>query len=234
MEVAQDEVKVEAAPIPPMLGFERMDEMMDAFHEATKGTVAGRVERSLLYLGLFGATVALVAIAFDARVLTLVGFIVEVAGLSISVGLTLKREWRGIKHAKRTYSKELDLDFGKYSEYVQQLRTYSRRDRDRHFRYIKARREVMRYRMGLVTGGVERLGVLPLIAALYLQLKDWQFGNWDAFGEITLVQAMLAWFFLLLYAGSWHLIRLYSRIEAYEQLLTEAAARDAEAADNAA
>jgi hypothetical protein len=232
MEVLQD------APTPPHdspapeLTFERMDEMMDAYVADTKGSSSSTNERRALFAGVAGAGFALIATALSPEYLprwwAVGGVALELGGFAAYLGFFLRREWRGLRNSRRDYAKELDQDCGKYTEYVQQLRNCSRGQRDYLLRYIQARRKVMHQRMGLVTGGMERLGILPLLAVLYVQFKDWRFGDWAAFGEVTFVQSLLALALLTIYLASWQLIRLYIRTESYELLLVEAAAQDEE------
>lgn len=220
-----------------VLVFERMDEMIDAYAAATKGSVPDRVERYAFEIGVAGTVLALVTSALSPQYLSVWwgvgGVAVELAGFTVFLALFLRREWRSFRNSKRDYAIELDRDFCKYMGYVRQLRDYPRNQRDRLLRYIQARRKVMHSRMGLVTGGMERLGVIPLLAALYLQFKDWRLGDWAALGEVTFVQGLLAVSLLVIYVASWGLILLYNRTEAYELLLIEAAAQEDEAGRSA-
>lgn len=216
-----------------VLDFERMDEMVDAYAAAKKGSLPGRAERYAFAIGVVGTVFALVTSGLSPQYLSVWwgvgGVVVELAGFTLFLVLFLKREWRSFRNSKRDYAIELDRDFVKYVGYVRQLREYPRNQRDRLLRYIQARRKVMHSRMSLVTGGMERLGVMPLLAALYLQFKDWRLGDWAALGEVTFVQGFLAVALLVIYMASWALILLYSRTESYELLLLEAAAQEDEA-----
>lgn len=216
-----------------ILAFERMDEMIDAYAVATRGSSPGRTERIAFLIGVVGTIFALIASVLSPKYLSvwwgMGSVLAELAGFALFLALFLKREWRSFRNNKRDYAKELDRDFEKYMEYVRQLRTYPRGQRDDLLRYIQARRKVMHHRMGLVTGGMERLGVIPLLGALYLQFKDWKLGDWTALGKVTLVQGVLALALLAIYMASWQLVLLYSRTEAYELLLIEAAAQEDDA-----
>lgn len=233
MESEQLVVNASRSPETKVLDFEHMDRMIDAYAAATKGSVPGRVERYAFSIGVVATVFALFTSALSPQYLSVWwgvgGVVVELAGFTLFLMLFLKREWRSFRNSKRDYAIELDRDFGKYMGYVGQLRDYPRNQRDHLLRYIQARRKVMHSRMGLVTGGMERLGVIPLLAALYLQFKDWRLGDWAALGDVTFVQGFLAASLLVIYVASWGLILLYSRTEAYELLLIEAAAQEDEA-----
>lgn len=233
MKVDSSSVGSEGGRLRRPLDFELMDEMVDAYSVATRGSSPSRTERCAFVFGVVGTVFALVTSALSPQYLSVWwgvgGVVVELAGFSLFLVLFLKREWRSFRNSKRDYAIELDRDFGMYVGYVRQLREHPRNQRDRLLRYIQARRKVMHSRMGLVTGGVERLGAIPLLAALYLQFKDWRLGDWAALGEVTFVQGFLAVALLVIYVASWGLILLYSRTEAYELLLIEAAAQEDEA-----
>ncbi|HBK46300.1 MAG TPA: hypothetical protein DDZ67_07670 [Xanthomonadaceae bacterium] len=69
---------------------------------------------------------------------------------------------------------------------------------------------------------MEKLGVLPILIALYLQFRYWQWDGWRPLFNVTLAQGLLAALMLTAYFLSWFLIRLRLRVHAYELLLEEA------------
>ncbi len=215
------------------LGFEFMDEMIDEFVESQKGALPGPWERWSFIVGLLGAGLGLLLGVLLKGEVALwaasVGLAIEIAGLGLSLVLMVRREWSTFRRAKRTFARELDKDFSHYQQYVAKLRLYPMIERDKRLRYIRDRRRVMQHRLGLFSGGVERLGVLPVLVVLYLQFRDWQWGDWSMLADVNLVQGLLLWALLLAYAMGWHLVRLHARTEAYELLLAEAAQQDAEA-----
>ncbi len=206
-------------------GFVLMEQMLEKFHADREEGRAGPWERRLFAAGMLGAAVGmlggtLLPPTVGAWVAVL-GLGMELAGLGASLGLMIKREWRGFRHATRSYAEELERDFALYQRNVAQMRAFPLIERQARLRYIGDRRRVMQHRLGLMTGGMERLGVLPVIVALYFQFKDWKWGDWHMLAEINLVQGLIIWMLLLLYAAGWYLIRLHSRAEAYELLLAE-------------
>ncbi|HET6434260.1 MAG TPA: hypothetical protein VFG18_00895 [Xanthomonadaceae bacterium] len=207
-----------------------MDQMIDEFAKAQKGPLPGSLERWSFAIGLLGAGLGLLLGALLGNELGLwaarVGLMVECAGFGVSIGMLVAREWHTFRHAKRAFARELDGDFQKYRTYVMELCRYPAMERARLLRYIRGRRQVMRHRLGLFSGGIERLGVLPVLVVLYLQFRDWQWGDWDMLAEVNLMQGLLLWALLLTYAAGWYLITLHSRIGAYELLLAEAAEQD--------
>jgi hypothetical protein len=115
----------------------------------------------------------------------------------------------------------LDKDYVAFREYVAWLGEFPNAEIGRRLRYIRDRKEMMSYRLGLFTGGLERFGIFPLLVALYLQFKDWRFGDWSALGRVNMLGGLLLWALLLAYIGGWFLIRLRTRLDTYEALLAE-------------
>lgn len=217
---------------PPELSFALMDSLMDDFSARTRGRPAGRVERIAMTTGVAGAVAGILLgwmlpKPFDLYA-ALIGLVLECLGFAVGIFLSFKRDWRWIRHAHKDTAESLDSDFLKYEDYVQRLRQFPARDRARRHRYIRERSTRMMSRTRLFTGGMERLGAFPLLLALYIQLKDWRFGDWAALNDITMVQGFLIFALMLAYLMFLHLMRIHSRIEAIELLLNESAERDRE------
>lgn len=209
-----------------------MDEMIDEFTESQKGVLPGPWERWSFAIGFLGAGAGMLfGVLLEGHfgvVAAIVGLVVELSGFALSLMLMVKREWRTFRYAKRTYARELDSDFRKYQQYVNALRRYPAIERGKRLRYILDRRRTLQHRLGLFSGGLERLGILPVIVVLYLQFKDWEWGDWSMLAEVNLVQGLLLWALLLGYAVGWYLIRLNVRVELYELLLAESLQQDEE------
>ncbi|TQD40317.1 hypothetical protein FKV25_14585 [Lysobacter aestuarii] len=76
-------------------------------------------------------------------------------------------------------------------------------------------------RMGLVFGSVQRLGVFPLLVALYLQFRDWTWGDWTSAFDVNLVEGILVFAMFVLYGTGWLLIGLRTRMDTYASVLRE-------------
>jgi hypothetical protein len=215
-------------PLEPstQLSFQLMNQMLDEYAKNESGKAAGPVERWAFCIGLLGAALGMLFGTLLGNALGLqiarIGLVVELAGLSLSLVLTTVREWNNFRHARRTYAFQLDHDYGFYREYVAKLRKFPLHEREARLRYIQGRKQHMVQRLGLFTGGIEKLGVIPLLLGLYLQFKDWRWGDWEALAQVNLVQGLLMWALFLCYAAGWYLIGLRSRVDAYELLLAEA------------
>ncbi|MDQ1120499.1 MULTISPECIES: hypothetical protein [Pseudoxanthomonas] len=213
------------------LSFPSLAEAMARYTQGTDPNRAGRLERWSFAIGLFGAGIGMllgsllegrIGLAFAAT-----GLALEIGGILVAVVLQIKREWPNFRHPYAQHAAEMEHEFHYYQDIVQALRAFPREQRLQREAFIRNRRSNMHERLGLFTGGMERLGVLPLLLALYLQLKGWHWGDWTVLADITLIQGCLAFLLLLAYVMSWDLIRLRARVQSYEQLFAEANRQDA-------
>lgn len=142
--------------------------------------------------------------------------------LGIGMVCFVRREWRTFHRRHDKLSRELDRDYDKWRELVAAIRRFPRAELARRLRYLSGRKSSLVYKMGLFTGSLQRLGILPLLAILYVQFKDWRFGDWQVFGQVHMVGGLLLWMLFLAYLVSWCLVGLGTRWDAYEALLMEA------------
>lgn len=205
--------------------FEDLSNKVDAYVQSSSDPKPGKVERWSFAIGLFAAGFGILAgqlIDGVAGVLvSSVALIVELLGLLLALVLMIKREWKTFAHAHRSFAQELDCDFTIFHEYVDWLKGFPDAEIARMLRYARDRKQMMSYRLGLFTGGLERLGLIPVLVALYLQFKDWTIGDWSALTRVNAVGGLLLWMLLLAYVGGWFLIRLRTRLDVYEALLAE-------------
>ncbi|WAH65088.1 hypothetical protein [Xanthomonas hortorum] len=196
------------------------------YTQVTEQSRAGPVERWSLAIGLIGAGVGILAgVLLDGRTgvyLAAAGLAVELTGFLVYGVLSFKREWPSFRRPYADHADQIEREFHQYQSIVASLRRFPLEQRRRREAFIRDRRTNMHDRLGLFTGGMEKLGFMPVLLALYLQLKDWRFGDWAVLSKITLTQGVLAFILLFAFAMSWHLVRLRIRVQSYEQLLAEA------------
>lgn len=148
--------------------------------------------------------------------------VLVLVALGVGVVCFVGREWHTFHRRHDKASRELDRDYGQWQVLVNEMKSFPRAELVRRRRYLSARKSSLAYRTGLFTGSVQRLGVLPLLAILYLQFKDWRFGDWQALGQVHLLGGLLLWALFLAYFLSWWLVGLGTRWNVYEALLIEA------------
>lgn len=196
---------------------------------ATKGPSPSTFERWAFWVGIGSAGLGLVVAATWSRwlpaaaaVFAVKGLLAtEVAGLLVSLVLALRRELPQFTRSRQIHASEMDGDFGKWQELVEELRQFSPTHRAARLRFVQRLRANMDNRMGVVFGGTQRLGVFPVLIALYLQFRNWEWGDWAAAFDVNLVAGLLIWAMLLLYAAGWLLVGIRTRLDTYESLLQE-------------
>jgi len=212
------------------LSFPSLSAVMSRYLQATDQSRAGPVERWSFIIGLLGAGFGMLfGTVLDGKAAltcAATGLVVELVGFAIAAILQIKRELPGFRHPYAAHAEQMEQEFHQYQGIVAALREFPLEKRLQRETFMRDRRTNMHERLGLFTGGMEKLGIMPVLLALYLQLKDWRWGDWSVLGKITLVQSVLAFLLLFAYALSWHLIRLRVRVQTYEQLLSEANRQD--------
>ena len=62
----------------------------------------------------------------------------------------------------------------------------------------------------------------PVLVALYLQFRNWTWGDWATAFDVNPVAGLIIWMMVLLYAAGWMLIGLRTRLDTYVSLLEAA------------
>ncbi|WP_115552836.1 hypothetical protein [Xanthomonas arboricola] len=210
--------------------FPSLSAAMAHYAQVTEQSRAGPVERSSLAIGLIGAGVGILAgTLLDGKTgayLAVAGLATELTGFMVYGLLSFKREWPNFRRPYADHADQIEREFNQYQSIVEALRRFPLEQRRQREAFIRDRRTNMHDRLGLFTGSMDKLGFMPVLLALYLQLKDWRIGDWTVLSKITLMQGVLAFLLLFAFAMSWHLIRLRIRVQSYEQLLVEANRQD--------
>lgn len=198
------------------------------YAEKSHRSSPSKLERRALWIGIgmggLGLAISAVSgwipqrLALCMMVLCLVA---EVAGLALSMILMMRRELPQFARAREAHASDLDGEFAAWQLLVAELRRFPTNQREAHLRFVTTLRQNMGERMGLLFGGIQRLGVFPVLVALYLQFRDWHWGDWAGAFDVNLVGGLLIFAMLLLYAGGWYLVGLRARLDAYVSLLDE-------------
>jgi hypothetical protein len=209
----------------PKVTFDELSRQVEAYIENSNRTKPGRTERWSFVIALLAAGLGMLAgqLIGGPKGLAVIqaSLVVECLAFLVALWLAIRREWKEFAYAHRAFAENLDRDYATYHEYVVWLRQFSDEEIGRRLRYVRDRKQMMSYRLGVFTGGIERLGIFPVLVVLYLQFKDWTFGDWGALGNVHMVGGLLLWALLLGYVMGWFLIRLRTRLDVYESLLAE-------------
>lgn len=188
---------------------------------------AGRIETWSFRIGIAAAIIGILCGQIPDRWLPVQMVLqVVVACLAIEIGgfivggiLAARRGLRQFSQPRLSHAQEMDGDFAHWQAVVAELREFPRIERERRLRYVSMLRNNMIERMGMMYGGLQRLGPFPLLIALYLQFRGWKWGDWAGAFDVTLVGALLIFAMVLLYLLGWMLISLRTRLDTYVALL---------------
>lgn len=76
--------------------------------------------------------------------------------------------------------------------------------------------------MGLFYGGLQKLGPFPVLVALYLQFRNWEWGDWAGAYHFNLVGGLLIFVVVMMYLMGWVLVAMRTRLNTYVSLLEAA------------
>lgn len=187
----------------------------------------GRTERWSMRVGAIAAVIGVVSGLVLVRwisasillPITALCLVVEVGGFAINAALAAQRQYRQYLQPRLSHAKEMDSEFSHWESVLADLRCFPRRQREQRLRYITALRTGMVDRMGLLYGGVQRLGPFPLLIALYVQYRSWRENGWTGAFDVGLPGGILIFFMVSLYVMAWLLISQRTRLDTYINLL---------------
>lgn len=162
--------------------------------------------------------------------LVLLGVLLEVGATLVIAMRSAWRERTSFRTAKADFAAELQRDYSDYGQLLQWVLQHPREDLENRLRFLRMRLSAMETRLALMSGSIERLGILPVLAALYLQVRDWNISMTQiSWTEVSWPSTLLAFFILAIYAASLLAVRLKLRLGLYEKILQDALALPQEA-----
>ncbi|MBM7131860.1 hypothetical protein [Dyella mobilis] len=213
--------------VPKLFSFAWLEARLEELAKGADEPVTTRLERYAMAAAvIIGGAAILVALLLRNQVgvsILRVGIIADWICVALIYASSGYRAWRYLKRQHREFAIDLDNLYPQYRSLIDKFREFPATELGNQLRYVRDRKATFLYRYGLIIGSTEKLGVLPLLAVLYLQLKDWSFNGWaDALNHIHLVGGLLLWMLLLMYLLAWWGMRTKGRLDLYEMLLTEA------------
>lgn len=182
---------------------------------------------AVILFGALGALGALLLRNQTGALILQIGIVLQwlcIAAALVNIGW---RAWLAYRHQHEAFARDLDHQMVSYNAIVNTVSRYPQLAIRTHLRYVQVRKSRLIYRAGLFSGGFDKLGVLPLLLAMYLQFKDWTFGNWKAvLDHMHWLGVALLPFLLATYLVSWWAARAKGRLDLYEMLLAEASVRE--------
>jgi len=117
------------------------------------------------------------------------------------------------------FADTLDFDMPHHEELITWLRCFPPGRLEAMSNYANHRLERLRSKLPLLTGGLDKLGILPIATALFLQFKDAHWPPHPSWAEVILIGALM-----LVYGLSLLQLSLRFRLELYDTLLKKALA----------
>jgi len=148
-----------------------------------------------------------------------IGLMIEVAGVIGFFIFQLRDVWPMLRNRHVQFARELEVDYVSYVEIVSWLRCFDSANLHAHLTYLRGRRDAMQKRLGLFTGGQQLLGVLPVLAALYIQVREMV---WPP--HISFLEGLIAFMLILAFSVGWLAVTQKLRLDLYECLLSDALA----------
>lgn len=206
------------------LTFSTLNERIDALPDHKSLAIAPNKRQRWGYvIGFSAGFIGLIAIkalpnSMATVIFTTAAMIIEIAALSIA--LIPPRPWRFPSFAKERceFAEQLDFDQRHYDQLLAWLVTFPKARLETMAEYASQRHEQLKDKYPLVSGGLEKLGALPVVAALYLQFKDLHWPPHPTWPELFLGLILVS-----LYWGSLLLASVRFRAQLFVVLLTRAA-----------
>lgn len=178
------------------------------------------------FVGLLAAKLfpsSAVALVFTSAML-----LVEISALFVAIAPRGPwRQWRlpGFSSERREFAEQLDFDLRHYEQLITWLRSFPKERLVAMAQYASQRHERLKDKHPLLSGGLEKLGALPVAAVLYLQFKDLHWPPHPTWPEFFLSMAIMG-----LYWGSLLLVGIRFRTQLFASLLTQAAGSNVDSA----
>lgn len=146
---------------------------------------------------------------------SIAGFVLELCALAVIAYRQIGDVVPDFVDSKRKYASELDKHFEGYEETRHWLRTLPRDVLKARLNYLESRRQSLGERYPVLFGAVDRLGLLPVLAAVFLQIQ--------ALKDVSLLMGIFAIFVIALYGMALWMSRFRFQLDSYVRLLKSVA-----------
>jgi hypothetical protein len=215
------------ASFPESFSFAWLEALIAKYLPHKNDPITSRLERyasaGAIVFGVLGVLGALFLHNQIGVRLLQAGFALQCLCIIVYLVIIGRQAWLVYLHQHQTFAQDLDQQMVQYKAIAEAVRHYPDAVISTHLRYVAGRKSRLIYRTGFISGSTEKLGILPLLLAMYLQFKDWSFGGWkELFDHVHLLGNFLLSMLLAAYLVSWWALRSKGRLDLYETVLTEA------------
>ena len=102
------------------------------------------------------------------------GFVAVIVGIVPGLVRNLWVLVQELRHHRAGMIAQFDHDVAQFRELAAWLAGYPREALESSLRYARMGHERLHSRLGMLLGGVDRLGLLPVFVSLFLLLRNWQ------------------------------------------------------------
>ncbi|WP_143109347.1 hypothetical protein [Dyella sp. OK004] len=209
------------------LTFKTLNDRIDALPERPGASLQLSRKTKLAYaIGLVAMALGLLATKLLPSnqlytvVIAFVMLVIELISFAIAIIPQLPLRMPGFQRERREYAEELDFDMPHHLGLVQWLSNFSPEELQRLADYANYRHERMKEKLPLLTGSLEKLGILPVVIALYIQFKGMHWPPQPSWPEIVFSGVLIFCYWACMLQVS---VRL--RVQLFEILLKKAATK---------
>jgi hypothetical protein len=123
---------------------------------------------------------------------------IEIGGLIVVITAQLPSLKLTFANQRREYAETLDFDMPHHDKLISWLRSFPKERLNAMSSFANHRGERFRSKLPLLTGGVEKLGALPVLIALVVQFKDMQWPPHPSWMQIALFAGLMFSYWLCL------------------------------------
>ncbi|PTU32565.1 hypothetical protein [Stenotrophobium rhamnosiphilum] len=171
--IAQEDSGVEA---PQILSFSAFDQRIASCLPNDYRPLANKSEKIGILILLVGAlTAAISTIYLPSKIaagFAIAGLAIEISGGLLAIIAGSGKELKEMWNRRPIFAAQLDQESQGFNQIVAWLKAYPENELVEKLQFSRKRLEPLTKRSGFLLGGVERLGFLPVVVALYLQFRD--------------------------------------------------------------
>lgn len=142
---------------------------------------------------------------------------IEIGGLIVVIIAQLPSLKPTFANQRREYAETLDFDMTNHDSLISWLCSFPRERLESMNSFAAHRVERFRSKLPLMTGGIERFGALPVLAALVVQFKNMRWPPHPSWMQIILFAGLMVFYWLCMLMLSQRF-----RLELYDALLRKA------------
>ena len=129
---------------------------------------------------------------------------------------------REFLHWRTNLAEQSDHDLVQFRKLRAWLLTFPRGVLEEHRNFARLAHDRLGSKLGLLAGGIERVGILPVLVAGFFLLREVEGLGIESLGDVPLWQAVLAPFLIITWCIGVMAVRMRLRHELYAMLLTDA------------